>query len=392
MAGLAESLLKADFRKLYGSAEGVRVFRAPGRVNLIGEHTDYNLGFVLPVALDLATYIATAPSADGKLRIYSEFRKEMREWNAADLGALKPARHWTDYPIGVAQELLCAGFAIEPANLLIRSTVPEGSGLSSSAALEVSAALALLAGRSLDPLDLARLCQRAERNFVGMPCGIMDQYISVFGREHSAVEIDCRSLGRRFVELPAGITFVAINTMVKHALAGSAYKERVAECAAAVAGIQEKFPGIESLRDVSPEQLESAAPSLPAVVARRARHVVTEDARVGRYVEASARGDLALMGKLLVESHRSLQHDYEVSCAELDFLVDTALAIDGVYGSRMTGGGFGGCTVTMLRPDAVARFGEEMARAYQRQFQATPQIYACRPSAGAGEVKDSEEF
>jgi len=377
-----------DFRKLYGSAEGVRVFRAPGRVNLIGEHTDYNLGFVLPVALDLATYIATAPSADGKLRIYSEFRKEMREWDAAGIGALTPERHWTDYPIGVAQELLCAGLAIAPANLLIRSTVPEGSGLSSSAALEVSTALALLAGRSMDPLSLARLCQRAERNFVGMPCGIMDQYISVFGREHSAVEIDCRSLGHRYVELPADITFVAVNTMVKHALAGSAYKDRVAECAAAVAGIREKFAGVESLRDVSPEQLESVASSLPEVVARRARHVVTEDARVGRYVEASARGDLALMGKLLVESHRSLQHDYEVSCAELDFLVDTALDIEGVLGSRMTGGGFGGCTVTMLRPDAVARFGEEIAQAYQRQFQATPQVYACRPSAGAGEVSD----
>jgi galactokinase len=392
MAGVAESLLKAEFRKLYGSAEGVRVFRAPGRVNLIGEHTDYSLGFVLPVALDLATYIATAPSADGKLRIHSEFRKEMREWNAAEIDALTPARHWTDYPIGVAQELLRAGLAIEPANLLIRSTVPEGSGLSSSAALEVSAALAFLAGRALDPLDLARLCQRAERNFVGMPCGIMDQYISVFGREHSAVEIDCRSLGHRYVELPAGITFVAVNTMVKHALAGSAYKERVAECAAAVAGIKEKFPEVESLRDVSPEQLESAADSLPAVVARRARHVVMEDARVGRFVEASARGDVALMGKLLVESHRSLQHDYEVSCAELDFLVDTALDIDGVLGSRMTGGGFGGCTVSMLRPDAVERFSEEMARAYQRQFQTTPEVYACRPSAGAGEVMDCPEF
>jgi galactokinase len=317
--------------------------------------------------------------------MYSEFRQEMCEWNAADIGALTPQRHWTDYPLGVAQELLRAGFPIAPANLLIRSTVPEGSGLSSSAALEVSTALALLAGRPLDPLSLARLCQRAEHNFAGIPCGIMDQYISVFGRQHSAVEIDCRSLGHRFVELPAGVTFVAVNTMVKHALAGSAYKERVAECAAAVAGIQQTFPQVESLRDVSPEQFESVASSLPPVVARRARHVVTEDARVGRFVEASARVDLALMGKLLVESHRSLQHDYEVSCAELDFLVDTALAIDGVFGSRMTGGGFGGCTVTMLRPDAAARFGEEMARAYQRQFQTTPQIYACRPSAGAGE-------
>src|ERR1035437_3089127 len=269
MAGLAESFMTEDFRKLYGSAEGVRVFRAPGRVNLIGEHTDYNLGFVLPVALDLATYIATAPSADGKLRIYSEFRKEMREWNVTDLGALTPARHWTDYPIGVAQELLCAGFAIAPANLLVRSTVPEGPGLGAAAALEVSPALALLAGRSLDPLDLARLCQRAERNFVGMPCGIMDQYISVFGREHTAVEIDCRSLGHRFVELPSDITFVAVNTMVKHALSGSAYRDRVAECAAAVEGLRKSIPSAQSLRDVTLSQFEPLASQLPPAVARR---------------------------------------------------------------------------------------------------------------------------
>src|ERR1035441_7072242 len=221
-----------DFRRLYGSAEGVRVFRAPGRVNIIGEHTDYNLGFVLPMALDLATDVAVAPSGDGKLRIYSEDRREMREFDAAAIHELRPAHDWTDYPIGVAQEAVRAGFSVGPSNLLIRSTVPDGSGLSSSAALEVSPALALL-------------CQRAERNFVGMPCGIMDQYISVFGREHAAVEIDCRSLGRRYVSLPHGVAFVAVNTMVKHALAGSAYKDRVAECAAAVEGIRKMFPAVE---------------------------------------------------------------------------------------------------------------------------------------------------
>ena len=171
-----------SFRSLYGSAEGVRVFRAPGRVNIIGEHTDYNLGFVLPMALDMATDVAIAPSADGKLRIHSEDRKETREFDAAAIAGLRPEHHWTDYPIGVAQEVVRAGFPVGPANLLIRSTVPDGSGLSSSAALEVSSALAFLGGRAMDPLDLARLCQRAERNFVGMPCGIMDQYISVFGR------------------------------------------------------------------------------------------------------------------------------------------------------------------------------------------------------------------
>ena len=367
------------FRKLFGAADGVRLFRAPGRVNLIGEHTDYNLGFVLPVALDLATTIAAAPSTDGKLRIYSEDRQEMREFDTWD--AVPPSHHWTDYPIGVAQELARLGLPVAPANLLIRSTVPEGSGLSSSAALEVSSALAFLNGRELDKLELAKLCQRAERNYVGMPCGIMDQYISVFGRRHSAVEIDCRSLGHRLVTLPDGITFVAVNTMVKHALSGSAYRDRVRECAEAAAGI-----GVDSLRDVSPEHFETVASRLPEVVARRARHVVTEDARVNRFVEAAAAGDLALMGKLMVESHRSLQHDYEVSCEELDFLVDAALPLDGVLGSRMTGGGFGGCTVTLLRTGAADAFRESIAEAYHARYGITPAIYPCDPSDGAGEV------
>ena len=380
----------AAFEKLYGPSADIRVYRAPGRVNLIGEHTDYNLGFVMPVALDLATYIAAAPSRDGKLRIYSEDRQEMREWDAAALAALEPAHHWSDYPIGVARELIAAGFPVAPANLLIRSTVPEGSGLSSSAALEVSSALAMLAGRSLEPLDLARLCQRAERNFVGMPCGIMDQYISVFGRQHAAVEIDCRSLDHRDVELPPGIAFIAVNTMVKHALAGSAYKDRVQECASAVAGIQSRYPEVASLRDVSVDMFDAVADSLPDVVRRRARHVVTEDDRVERFVEACGQGNLRRMGDLLVASHRSLQHDYEVSCEELDFLVDSALAIDGVLGARMTGGGFGGCTVTMLHEDAADAFAQAIAAAYHRQFHVTPRIYVCNPSCGASELKNFE--
>jgi galactokinase len=369
------------FRCLFGSAENVRLFRAPGRVNLIGEHTDYNLGFVLPVALDLATTIATGPSSDGKLRIHSEDRGETREFDIASLASIEPSHAWTDYPLGVAHELLALGICIEPANLLIRSTVPEGSGLSSSAALEVSSALAFLRGRSIEPLALAKLCQRAERNFVGMPCGIMDQYISVFGRDHSAVEIDCRSLGHRLVALPDGITFVAVNTMVKHALSGSAYRDRVAECAAACETL-----GVPSLRDVTPEQFAVNEHRLADPVRRRARHVVSEDARVNEFVDAASRSDVNTMGQLMVASHRSLQHDYEVSCAELDFLVDTALTLDGVIGSRMTGGGFGGCTVTLLRADAESSFREAIAGAYQSKFGITPAIYACHASTGAREL------
>ena len=378
--------MKETFHQLFGSVEGLRTFRAPGRVNLIGEHTDYNLGFVLPVALDLATTVAIAPSRDGMLRIYSEQRQETRQFQVEEIAGLAPAHDWSDYPIGVARELIAAGFPLQPANLLISSTVPEGSGLSSSAALEVSSALALLSGRKLNPLELALLCQRAERNFVGMPCGIMDQYISVFGRRNSAVEIDCRSLGNRLVSLPDGIAFVAVNTMVKHALAGSAYRDRVAECAAAVEGLRGQFPEIQSLRDASPEQLAAVAPRLSEVVARRARHVVTEDVRVGQFVDASAAGDPVRMGRLMLESHASLRDDYEVSCEELDFLVDAAMKIEGVYGSRMTGGGFGGCTVTLVRGDAAGRFADEISAAYQSKFDVTPQVYPCRPSDGAGEV------
>ena len=364
-----------------------QTYRAPGRVNLIGEHTDYNLGFVMPVALDLATYVTASPGADFKLRIFSEQQNDRHAWSISAIRDLKPERRWTDYPIGVAQQLILAGFEIEPVNLWIRSTVPEGSGLSSSAALEVSTALALLRGRQIPPLDLARLCQRAEREFVGMPCGIMDQYISVFGREGQAVEIDCRSLDHRYVPLPKTIALIAVNTMVKHELAGSAYKDRVAECAAAAKGL-----GVSSLREVSVPQFEASAAVLPDVVRRRARHIITENDRVNRFVEASESGNLELMGRLLVESHRSLQYDYEVSCEELDFLVESALQIPGVFGARMTGGGFGGCTVNMMRLDAVGRFRDQIAASYQGKFGVLVQQYPCRPSDGAGEVKNFENI
>ncbi|MGO4880834.1 MAG: galactokinase [Bryobacteraceae bacterium] len=381
-----------EFQRLYGSADGVRVFRAPGRVNLIGEHTDYNLGFVMPVALDLATYIATAPAGDGQLHIHSEERSESFTWPVNEIAAQTPRRHWTDYPIGVAQELIRAGFAIAPAKLLIRSTVPEGSGLSSSAALEVSSALAMLGSRKIAPLELARLCQRAERNFVGLPCGIMDQYISVFGEERAAICIDCRSLKHQVVRLPSGATFVAVNTMVKHELAGSAYKERTEECAAAVKILRSRYPRVESLRDVTPAIFEETESQMPPVVARRARHVVTEDARVLQFVAACRDANLERMGELFEASHRSLQHDYEVSCDELDFLVDAALGIEGVFGARMTGGGFGGCTVNLMHPDVAPRFGQEISRLYHERFGIQPKIYPCRPSWGAEEEKNLERI
>jgi galactokinase len=371
-----------EFRRRFGSGAGVRVFRAPGRVNLIGEHTDYNLGFVLPVALDLACYVARAPSGDGYLRVWSEQRRELREWPAAEIARRRPAGDWSDYVIGVAQELLGAGYSVGPQNLLIRSTVPEGAGLSSSAALEVSTGQAMLAGRSIDPLALAQLCRRAEGSFVGMPCGIMDQYISIFGRENAAIRIDCRSLEHEAVALPAGTALLAVNSMVKHALAGSAYEERTRECAAA-AGILR----VANLREATLEMCEG----LPEPISRRARHVTSENARVKSFLEACRAADLPHMGRLFIESHRSLRDDYEVSCEELDFLVDIALGLEGVYGARMTGGGFGGCTVNLLRPESVGGFSEKIRSAYRARFGVTPRIYACRPSGGADEVRNLED-
>ncbi len=379
------------FRRQYGDAGGVRVFRAPGRVNLIGEHTDYNLGFVLPIALDLACYVAAADVPDGFLRVYSEEKRESREWRAQDIGSLEPSHDWSDYVAGVARELVRADYHIAPKSLLIRSTVPEGSGLSSSAALEVSSALALLGDQPMDPLSLAQLCRGAEVRFVGMPCGIMDQYVSVFAREHAALQIDCRSLESQAVDLPDGIEIIAVNTMVKHALGQSAYKQRTEECAAAIEMLRRLDPMVRSLRDVTVALLETAAPSMPHAIARRARHVVTENERVGRFVGASRRGDLELMGRLMAESHASLRQDYEVSCPELDFLVDTSLGITGVLGARMTGGGFGGCTVNLLRRGAGERFRHEISSTYSQRFGVTPQIFDCRPSGGAGEVKNFEK-
>jgi galactokinase len=375
-----------DFRDLYGTSEELRVFRAPGRVNLIGEHTDYNLGFVLPIALDLACRVLCAPSGDDRLRVFSEDKDERKEWPVADIPRLEPGKHWSDYAIGVAQELLRAGFRVSPMNLLIRSTVPEGSGLSSSAALEVSCALALLGDQKMEPLELAKLCQRAEVSFVGMPCGIMDQYVSVFGQAGKAIQIDCRCLESEAVDLPPRMEIVAVNSMVKHALAQSAYKERTEECAAAVKMIRRLHPSVESLRDVDMEQLETVAPTLPPVIARRARHVVSENERVLAFVDACWDGNARAMGEFLVLSHRSLRQDYEVSCEELDFLVDTAVAIPGVYGARMTGGGFGGCTVNLLKPALVANFRETITERYQQRFGVMPEVYLCHPSDGAGEA------
>lgn len=374
--------LTPAFDQRFPGSPAPTLYRAPGRVNLIGEHTDYNLGFVLPIALDLACYIASAAAAGDRLTAYSTDTEEVRSWPCATLADQSPADDWSDYLVGVARELMLLGHTIQPMNLLIQSTVPLGSGLSSSAALEVAAALALLGSREIDRTELARLCRRAENHFVGVPCGPMDQTISVFGEPKAALLIDCRDLATTPVPLPADGLFLAVNSMVKHDLGVSAYRDRVAECQAAVEAVHRVYPDVTSLRDVGSEHLTL----IDGIPRKRATHVGSENERVGLFVEAAAAGDLTAMGRLMVSSHLSLQRDYEVSCPELDFLVSTAISVQGVFGARMTGGGFGGCTVNLMRPEVEHVFRERITLAYENEYGVRPPIYACIPSPGAGRL------
>ena len=376
----------ADFCSYFQNDAGPALYRAPGRVNLIGEHTDYNLGFVFPIALDMSCYVAIAPAAHGNLRIYAKDLGEEFSIPVDSIATAKPTGTWSDYVVGVANQLAKSGVSIEAADLLITSQVPPGSGLSSSASLEVSTAIALLGKRPLDPLEIARLAQRAETQFVGMPCGIMDQYASVFGREHSAIQIDCRSLGHEYAPLPAGVSIIAVNSNVKHELGTSAYRERVAECQQAVAAIQQFDKSVQSLRDVSLAFFAEIQESVPPVPRKRARHIISDSQRVLDLAEAARANDLREMGRLFVTSHRSMQYDYEITCEEIDFLVDTAIKLPGVHGSRMTGGGFGGCTVNLVDPAHVADFQNTLATAYRERFHVTPAFYDCVPAAGAGQV------
>jgi galactokinase len=367
-----------------------RIFRAPGRTNIIGEHTDYNDGFVLPAAIDRATYLAIAPRESHVLRIHSEHFSETVSFNLRETLAT-PRRDWTDYVRGVAILLKESGIPVQSADILIRSDVPLGAGLSSSASLEVATAFALiaLANRDLPKIEIAQLCQRAENEFVGAHVGIMDQFVSCFGQSNHAIFLDCRSLAHQAVPLPTNVRLIMCNTMVKHEIASGAYNERRGDCDEAVARLENVVPGIRALRDVTPDLLQQHANLLPDLLYRRARHVVTENARVLAAREALLNNNLESLGALMQKSHASLRDDYEVSCNELDVMVNIANNFPGCIGSRMTGGGFGGCTINLVLTDQVEQFAIHIREGYQGATGIAPEIYSCAASDGAAEIRTS---
>lgn len=352
--------------------------RAPGRVNLIGDHTDYNDGFVLPIAIDRDTHVAFRPRADGEVRLVSEHGPLV----SFDLAAI---RHddppWGEYVRGVAWAMdVDPTLGFEGA---VASDVPIGAGLSSSAALELAMALifASLGGDEVDPVQLALVAQSSEREWVGLDCGIMDQLSVAAGASGQALLIDCRSLEIDRKPVSAEASFVVLDTNTRRELTSSAYNERRATCERAAALL-----GVPALRDLITDDLSDASAMLDELALRRARHVVTENARVLAAAAALDGGDLALLGRLMTESHRSLRDDYEASSRELDAIVAAALNVSGCLGARMTGAGFGGCAVALVERSSVDEFVAAVAAGYFKATGITAEAYACVPAAGAALV------
>jgi galactokinase len=386
---IERGIMGRAFRETFGREP--RLFRAPGRVNLIGEHTDYNGGFVLPLAIDRETLVAAAPRDDRRVVAHSLNLEERAEFHLDEPGERRRGI-WLDYVEGVARALESRGVRLSGADLLILSDVPAGAGLSSSAALEVSAGLAMssVSGADVDMVELALAGQQAEHTYVGTMCGIMDQFVAALGREGHALLIDCRTLEATPVPLDTSETAVVIcDTGVKHELASSEYNTRRAECERGVELLKEFLPAVTQLRDVSAGEFARYESRLPEPVRRRCRHVVHENDRTLLAADALRRGDLYEVGRLMRRSHESLRDDYEVSCAELDFLAATAWDFGGgVVGSRMTGGGFGGSTVSLVRRDSLEDFKRVIADEYARAFDTAPGVYVTDAGEGAGEIKD----
>ncbi len=366
----------------YGKAAEI-VACAPGRVNLIGEHTDYNDGFVFPMAIDFTVRVAISRRPDAHLRFYSVDYRDRKRSTLPSLRYRKEDR-WANYPKGIIAEYLESGHELSGMDMTIQGDIPQGAGLSSSAALEVATAMAIqdLYGIEIGGEELAKLAQRAENQFVGVKCGIMDQFISRLAKEGHAMLLDARFLTYHHVPLSLrGVKIVITNSKVPHGLVDSEYNKRREECGRCVELLSARKPG-SALRDFTPADVRESMGVIPEATRKKCLHVVEENQRVLEAEEALRRKDLTAFGKLMNRSHESLRDLYEVSCPELDWLVKRAWETEGVYGSRLTGAGFGGCTVTLIDEEAIPQYREHISP-YERIFGFHPELYICKPSAGA---------
>lgn len=385
------------FHEVFGEGGETRIFKSPGRVNLIGEHVDYCGGPVMPAALTMETTIIARKRNDNKLRLKATDLDIFVEAELDELEKFKGKLKWGDYQLGVALELIKDGYKLCGADLLYDDTVPHGGGLSSSAAIEVSTALCLAtfaneeAGKNekINMIEMALIGQRAEHNFIGVNCGIMDQFASAMGKRDHAIFLNCATLDYEHVPLNLGDRkLVLTNTNVKHSLGSSKYNERRAECEEGLKALQKAIPDAKQLADITPEQFEEHKELIEnEVVRRRIKHVVGECARVHESVNAMKANDLVRFGELMNASHDSLQYDYEVTCPELDFLSAEARKLDGVLGSRMTGAGFGGCTVSIIKDSAVDEYIQKVGKLYKDKFDIEASFYISDVGDGGKEVK-----
>lgn len=380
-----KSELKKVFKSLFDSEPILAM--APGRINLIGEHTDYQEGFVFPAAVEQGIYVAIQKNTIGHCRLYSIDFKEEFTFSPESFSPLKG--HWANYAMGMVSQLKLAGFPPESFDMVIGGDIPLGAGLSSSAALSVGigSAIALLFGYDISKKSLAIYAQKSEHLYAGVNCGIMDPYASAFGKKDHALLLDCRSNTHKEIPIELGdFCLILVNSNVKHSLADSAYNARRASCEESVEILKSKFPEIRTLRDVPFSDLSTVKPLLPAELFPKAKHVITENQRVVESAEFLRKGDLSSFGKLMNASHKSLSKDYEVSCPELDFLAENAQNMPEVLGSRMMGGGFGGCTLNLIKRDFVEAFKMQIQKKYELEFQLIPDFFMVQLSDGARQV------
>jgi galactokinase len=377
--------VQKKFKKLYG--ENPMLFRSPGRVNLIGEHTDYNEGFVLPAAVDKAIYFALSPRKDRKCLLFASDLNQSHEFKVSELA--KSEKRWPNYIMGVVDQIQKAGHALPGFNCVFGGDIPIGAGMSSSAAIEAGLAFALntIFGFNIDPLDLVKLSQKAENEFVGVRCGIMDQFINIFGKPKKVLKLDCRSLEYTYFPFEReDLKIVLCDTQVPRALASSEYNIRRQQCESGVKLLQKYAPSVKSLRDVSPELIEAHKREFESTIYKRCDYVIRENLRVETACNDLEQGDFRSFGRRMYESHAGLRDDYEVSCKELDVLVEAASEVEGVLGARLMGAGFGGCTINLVEEQAVENFSDKVRPAYLAKTGRESKIYVTRLLSGTEQI------